>query len=284
MMIPGHALPTLARYTGRAKRYIGHVAQTIPTGTSSVVKVRWLTNDCTDGMDDANLPMMTAAHFEVLPAHEAVGYLPLTRFRRARPEDDFADTPRRKFLEGEWAIGVEVSPGLVSKAAAEILARGFGASDKTIERINKEKQMEHKACNLVALVQDDYTTAQVAFTTGTVSSKQYTYKVPTAWDVQAGDRLVVLAPDGLAIVLVKNVDRVPKIDVDAGFTYKWAVQKVNMHEFTERNAKEQAFAERLAEVERIRQRDEVLENARKAYGPNTKARREFDKAVKDLKG
>lgn len=167
----------------------------------------------------------------------------------------------KKWLEGEW--------------------KTFPPQPK--ENTMKEK-MERKARNLAALIQNDYTTAAVVFDDGN-NLKSYTYKVPLAWNVKAGDHLVVDSPStGLTVVRVIGVDKLPMIDADASFTYKWAVQKVDRSEHDERLTREQAFADSIVEVERTRRAEEALSSARAALGKSTKATREFDKAVKALQG
>lgn len=98
--------------------------------------------------------------------------------------------------------------------------------------------MKHR--HLIALLQEGYTTIQVVFNDDVRGrSKPYTYKAPLSAGVEVGDRVVVDSPsNGLVVVEVVGTDKAPRIDLDADFTYKWIVQKVELKAYEEQLERE----------------------------------------------
>lgn len=111
----------------------------------------------------------------------------------------------------------------------------------------------------------------------------YTYKVPLAWDVKEGETVIVLTPQsGLKFAHVVSVDEKPDIDVDADFDYRWAVQKVDLTEFQELTLKEQQFGAQMLEVERVKQRESLLESFRSSLPEGSAARTLFEQTTASL--
>lgn len=114
--------------------------------------------------------------------------------------------------------------------------------------------------------------------------KRYAYKVPLAWKVEFGDRLLVEAQhSGLTIVEVVEVHETAQIDVDANHDYKWAVQKIDFTEYNALRNRELSFNETLRDIERVKQRESVMNDFREHLPADSEARKLFDSAVAALK-
>lgn len=138
--------------------------------------------------------------------------------------------------------------------------------------------MKHK--HLIALLQAGYTTIQVTFVG---YAKPYTYKAPASAGIEAGDKVIVDSPtSGLTVVDVVSVDATPRIDLDADFTYKWIVQKVDMAAYQRTIDLEAEAMEMLEEAERRRQRDSLMKEYTDQFPEGTEARKLFDKTVESL--
>ena len=102
--------------------------------------------------------------------------------------------------------------------------------------------------NIISAMQDAQTV--VVTYTGT-PNKTYTYKVPKEWKVEAGDELVVRSQrNGSVVVTVKEVNEDYDIDLQAKFTYKWAVSKVDNATYDERLQAEEKNAKQLKALQR----------------------------------
>lgn len=112
--------------------------------------------------------------------------------------------------------------------------------------------------------------------------RAYVYKVPYAWNVQEKDELLVETSAGLVIVNVVRVDAMPDIDVDANFDYKWAVQRVDRTQYDELVAQEKRFADSLIEIERVKQRESLLESFRSSLPEGSAARNLFEQTAAAL--
>ncbi len=148
-----------------------------------------------------------------------------------------------------------------------------------------------KSRHLLALLQTGFTTIQVEFVEGEVKlnteqryiKKQYTYKARLDDNLVVDDYAVVMSPTrGLALVQVKQVDKVPKIDVDAPWTYKWIVQKVDLASYNAILAQEQQFEEAMLEVERTQQREALLKQYTEGFPEGSQARQLFENATSTL--
>lgn len=78
------------------------------------------------------------------------------------------------------------------------------------------------------------------------------------------------------------MDKTPRIDLDADFTYKWVVQKVDMDAYQRTLDLEAEAAEMLEEAERRRQRDLLMKDYLDQFPEGTEARALFDKTVGSL--
>ncbi len=142
--------------------------------------------------------------------------------------------------------------------------------------------MNNKQRALLAMLQDNMTTAQCLFAG---SAQEYTYKVDKAWDVKAGDSLVVKSPrTGLTVVQVVSVDKSSRIDEanSAAINYTWAVSKVDLAGYEAQLLKEANFLEQLAEVDRLHKKLAMLTKVRETLGANEEATKAFAEAVKAL--
>lgn len=116
-----------------------------------------------------------------------------------------------------------------------------------------------KHVHLVSLLQENFTTVNVLF--GGKDERTWAYKVPLAWDVLPGDKLVVPVKRGdyptYAVASVLTVDEAPVINVDADYGLRWAVQKLDFTEFFKLIEKEARALRVLQDLER-RQMKEAL--------------------------
>jgi len=110
--------------------------------------------------------------------------------------------------------------------------------------------------------------------------QRYTYKAPKDAGIAVDDAVVVESPsNGLCIVRVVEVHQTPQIDLDAPFEYKWIVQKVDRTGYDERVARERKFADMMLEVERTRQREQLMNDMRANLPEGSEARKLFDSAT-----
>lgn len=111
----------------------------------------------------------------------------------------------------------------------------------------------------------------------------YCYKVPKAWNVQAGDVVVVDSPKvGLKLANVVIVDASPQIDVDASFDYKWAVAKIDLNEYSNLINKEARFADTMLQVERTKQRESLVSSFMDSLPEGSEARKLFEATTASL--
>jgi hypothetical protein len=135
-----------------------------------------------------------------------------------------------------------------------------------------------KQRHLLALIQNGYTTVQVRFDN---TPKTYTYKA--RGHIEVGDCVIVDTPrNGLTLAHVVGVDKLPRIDIDADFTYKWIVQRVDRTEYDRTMEQEKAFMDTLQEIERVRQRDLLMQSFRDHLPEGSAARQLFDSAVSTI--
>jgi len=113
--------------------------------------------------------------------------------------------------------------------------------------------------------------------------KRYIYKVPLAWKVEPGDLLLVESPNsGLTIVSVIEAHDSPQIDIDANHEYKWAAQKIDLSEYNALRDREAKFKDTMRDIERVKQRETVVEDFRNHLPADSEARKLFDNAVSAL--
>lgn len=112
--------------------------------------------------------------------------------------------------------------------------------------------------------------------------RTYVYKVPKVWGIKEGETLVVPARGEIAFATVVIVDEFPVIDVDADFTYQWAVQRVDFEHHNELVENERKFGETIQEVERVKQRESLLESFRSSLPEGSAARALFESTTISL--
>jgi len=112
--------------------------------------------------------------------------------------------------------------------------------------------------------------------------RTYVYKVPKAWGIKPGDMLVVPARGLVALATVVTADEFPVIDVDADFTYQWAVNRVDFDHHNELVENERKFSETIQEVERVKQRESLLTSFRDSLPEGSAARALFESTTASL--
>lgn len=109
--------------------------------------------------------------------------------------------------------------------------------------------------------------------------KAYTYKAKLTDNLQVNDRVILDAPRGLAIGTVVQVDSEPVIDLNATFEYKWIVGKVDLDGYRQLMEQEAKFMQLVTEAERVRQREQLLEQFKTTLPQSGEARKLFDEAL-----
>lgn len=97
-----------------------------------------------------------------------------------------------------------------------------------------------------------------------LNSLTYTFKATASMGLAVGDLAVAHARDKLAIVAITDVHDVPQIDPNANFDYKWLIQKIDLTDYKNNLAQDQAYKvlmARLALVERKKALSERLSQA-----------------------
>lgn len=110
----------------------------------------------------------------------------------------------------------------------------------------------------------------------------YTYKVPKHWGIRPDDVMVVPARGNIALATVVSVDEFPVIDVDADFTYQWAVGRVDFEHYNELVENERKFGETIQEVERVKQRESLVNSFRDSLPEGSAARALFESTTAQL--
>lgn len=138
---------------------------------------------------------------------------------------------------------------------------------KSQQEIEQSLRHKHGASPIQRPWADDYDRGERA----------YVYKVPKAWNVAVDDQLIVLtSQSGLSIVTVVHVDLEPDIDIDANHDYKWAVQKIDLTEFRDLTEREKAFKDQMTQIERVKQRESLVNSFRDSLPEGSEARRLFE--------
>lgn len=109
-----------------------------------------------------------------------------------------------------------------------------------------------KSANIASLMLEGLKTVSVRVSG---ISNAYTYK--TLDDYEEGDMVVVKMSSSLKVGQVKEVHKVPRIDVDSNINYDWIFSKVDSDGYEAMVEKEEVFAETLLEL----QQKSVRENA-----------------------
>lgn len=100
--------------------------------------------------------------------------------------------------------------------------------------------------------------------------KTYNYKVPRSWDVKVDDLLVVPATSTLRIVKIAEVHDEPQFNGLPNLSY--AVQRIDMTEHEQLQARERTFRDALRQVERQREKDALLESLKTSAAGSPAAR------------
>ncbi len=148
--------------------------------------------------------------------------------------------------------------------------------------------------HILSLLQTGFTTIAVSFEVNMDSEvdpvlrarnrntrvKEYTYKALETDNIKVGDLVVVDSPsEGLTIVQVTRVDAKPRIELDAPFSYKWIVQKVDRTRYDDLLKQEEQFKDALVEVERTKQREQVMKDFKEVPPEGSEARKLFDATI-----
>lgn len=137
-----------------------------------------------------------------------------------------------------------------------------------------------KQRHLLSLLQEGYTTIQVEFEG---SQKTYTYKA--MGEIKEDDQVIVDSPfTGYTVVKVVGVDAFPRIDLDKEWTYKWIVQKIDDTEYKEIQVREKDFNDAILAVERVRQREILINTMYEDLADDSPARKLLETALKHAKG
>jgi hypothetical protein len=98
-------------------------------------------------------------------------------------------------------------------------------------------------------------------------NRSYTYKALQSQNIVKGDKVVVDSPNsGLTVVEVVSVGTIDDIDPDLYNGYKWIVGKVDMADYAAVTAKEVAFRDKVAELQRVARRKAAIEKVADQVG------------------
>lgn len=143
-----------------------------------------------------------------------------------------------------------------------------------------------KSRHLISLLQTGYTTVEVVFQNDSnrvvpSTGRHYVYKTKKL-DIQVDQTVVVRVSGKYALAQVVAVHDVPRIDVDADFDYKWIVQVVDPTEYNTTREAENTFKATLQEVEKLKQRDQLIEDFNKHLVDGSPAKLLFTDAINNL--
>jgi hypothetical protein len=112
----------------------------------------------------------------------------------------------------------------------------------------------------LTLLRKDCITVVVTFNENERHNPQnYTYKALKKDNFQIGDTAVVEARGVIKLVTIKEVHTRPRLDPQAGFSYKWIMQKIDRTEHDRLKEQERLFEELLLDAEQERVREEMRE-------------------------
>lgn len=152
--------------------------------------------------------------------------------------------------------------------------------------------------HILSLLQTGFTTIQVTFDLDMDSEvdpvvrarnrnkrvQEYTYKALESDNLKVGDYVIVDSPhSGLSVVMVTGVDAKPRIELDAPFSYKWIVQKVDRTRYDDLLQQEAQFKDALVEVERVKQREAVMKSFQEVLPEGSEARKLFESTIESAK-
>ena len=137
----------------------------------------------------------------------------------------------------------------------------YGATENAKE---EEKMESNKSNNrvLAAMLIDGIKTVECVFEG---SDKRYTYK--TILDLKVGDKVVVNAPgNNFKIIDVVKIDNAPKLDINASFSYKWIVQKIDTEQYESLNKAEEKLEAYLDKASYQNMVSVLLDDTSKSLG------------------
>ncbi|MEK0325033.1 MAG: hypothetical protein QQN63_04950 [Nitrosopumilus sp.] len=118
-----------------------------------------------------------------------------------------------------------------------------------------------------ALILDDLTTISCVFMSQSssrhgneISSKEYIYKVlkSLAENLKPGDQVLVKRREGIGAVTVVDIHEEPRLDVDAGYDYEWAFQKVDLDLWGKLNTRDVNLLGKIKEAQNKNTRQSLL--------------------------
>lgn len=110
--------------------------------------------------------------------------------------------------------------------------------------------------------------------------KTYVYKAPKDLDIKEGDTVIVNSPNrGVVTCFVCKVDETADIDVNSQFTYEWIIGKVDFSSYKLRKEREKQFAALMLEIERKRQRENLINDFKQHLPEGSEARVLFEEVV-----
>lgn len=110
----------------------------------------------------------------------------------------------------------------------------------------------------------------------------YVYKVPLDWHATKGQQALVERSGRISVVTIMEVHDTPDIDVDADHDYKWLVQLVDLSAYDELVEREKQFGKAMLEVERTKQREELVNSFRSTLAPGSAALALFEQTASSL--
>lgn len=139
--------------------------------------------------------------------------------------------------------------------------------------------------HIVHLLQQGYVTIHVQFSfTSSNNPRFYTYKAKHP--IAVGDYVIVETgtnnPCKLFTAVVMKVDDFADIDTHSDIDYKWIVQKVDMTEYNKIKNQEKEFLDSLKVIEKIKVRNNVLNDFKKHLPEDSDERKLFDSALLKL--
>ena len=122
----------------------------------------------------------------------------------------------------------------------------------------------------------DYYTVLVAFdltpfSEVTTPPELYTYLVPEALKLTAGDVVVVPARTSFGLAKVYHVDATPQVNLDLADNYRWVVDRVDFKIYEQMVARDNDLQQVIADAERVRLHQQMREQVSAIVGPEALA-------------
>ncbi|HYE38176.1 hypothetical protein [Methylocaldum sp.] len=133
-----------------------------------------------------------------------------------------------------------------------------------------------KASHILSLMQNDYTTVQVAYSEG---GKLYTFKALKS-DNLAKDDFVVIPTSyndwGYTLGKVISVDEEADIDTSVAYTYKWIVGKVDLVRYAGILEVEKRFERHILNMQKANTRRQLVQSVLESFPEGSKERADFE--------